>query len=431
LLSVLLQELISSMKSDIIKFMDWDLVLKASDFPESRKESIAITIKWYLSWCKKAKQAVDIESARAFIDVAERDKNPSDYTLESWKENIRWFFRESKLHQEGRQQESEIIRFQTVWERQFVSRLRQEGKALRTERSYVFCLRRFWAFTGKTDASALEISDIERYLDHLAIEKRMSVASQRQTLNALVSFYRRVLEKPIPEKLNFERSQAKHKLPVVLSKNELSCLLNSMEGTFGLLARVQYSAGLRISELIRLRVHDIDFEQNYLLVRRGKGGKDRRTCLADSVKGELKVHLQQVRQLFEKDRLENVPGVYLPPSIENRSPMAGLKWEWQWVWPSRRLSVDPRGELIRRHHIIDRTYGRKLVEVGKKAGINKIITPHVLRHSFATHLLEDGIDIRTVQDLLGHKSVETTQIYTHVMKKPGLGLVSPLDRLEG
>jgi integron integrase len=264
-------------------------------------------------------------------------------------------------------------------------------------------------------------------LDFLALEKALSVATQRQALNAVVSFYRLVLGLTVDENLRFERASAKGKLPVVLSRNEILRLFESFEPAFLLMAKVQYSAGLRVSELLRLRVKDIDFEQGFIVVRRGKGGKDRKTLLAENIVEDLKMHLKRLGDLFEDDSESGLAGVFLPSAVENRFPTAGKQWEWQWLWPSKRLSKDPRSGLVRRHHVMARPYGKQLAEASRKAKIAKTVTPHVLRHSFATHLLEGGTDIRTVQDLLGHKSVETTQIYTHVMRKPGVGVVSPLD----
>jgi integron integrase len=282
---------------------------------------------------------------------------------------------------------------------------------------------------GKTDPETCRIEDLEAFLSYLSVEQCRSVATQRQALNALVFLYRDFLGIPIPEELSFKRCAAKAKLPVVLSLKETEALLKQMEGTYSLMARVQYSAGLRISELIRLRIKDVDFDQGYIIVRRGKGGKDRKTLLSTSLVGELRSRLERLKGLFELDRAEKVAGVALPEAVEHKYPGAGIRWEWQWFWPSSKLSTDPRSGVIRRHHVMERQYGKTLKHAGELAGLAKPITPHVLRHSFATHLLESGADIRTVQDLLGHQSVETTQIYTHVMRKPGVGIVSPLDRL--
>jgi integron integrase len=194
------------------------------------------------------------------------------------------------------------------------------------------------------------------------------------------------------------------------------------------MARLMYGAGLRLSELLRLRIKDVDFDRGMLFVRGGKGDKDRRTTLPSSLREDLERHIEcNVKPLFERDRAEGVPGVALPGALEKKFKNAGKEWAWQWLWPARGLSRDPRSGIERRHHVTDRALQDAIKKGAKAAGIAKRVTPHVLRHSFATHLLESGTDIRTVQDLLGHSSVKTTQIYTHVMEKPGLGVRSPLD----
>jgi len=196
------------------------------------------------------------------------------------------------------------------------------------------------------------------------------------------------------------------------------------------MAEVQYGAGLRLIELLRLRVKDIDFDQHSIFVRDGKGGKDRRTVLPEMLRKPLQEHLARLKVRFDEDRDAGIAGVYLPEALNRKYPKAGEKWIWQWLFSSRKLSKDPRTGLMRRHHILGTSYQKSVQTAAENAGLNKRVTTHVFRHSFATHLLEQGTDIRTVQDLLGHKSVETTQIYTHVMKRPGMGIKSPLDTME-
>jgi len=215
-----------------------------------------------------------------------------------------------------------------------------------------------------------------------------------------------------------------------MNKDETRRFFAKLKGEKLLMAQLQYSSGLRVSELCRLRVQDLDLERNQIVVRNGKGGKDRVAPLSEKLIDELKEHLEGVRELFELDLTnEEIAGVYLPEALARKHRNAGKDWRWQWLWPSREISTDPRGGARRRHHVLPNAYQRAVREAGKLAGLNKRITSHTLRHSFATHLLEDGVDIRTVQDLLGHQSVETTQIYTHVMQKPGIGVRSPLDSL--
>jgi len=204
-------------------------------------------------------------------------------------------------------------------------------------------------------------------------------------------------------------------------------LIEGMDGTPRLMVQTMYGTGMRLMELLRLRVKDIDFAQHYILVRCGKGNKDRTTPLPSRLLAPLTEHLKRIRILFDSDRSAGVGPVYLPPALARKMPRAGLEWGWSWVWPSRSLSEDPRAEVTRRHHVSDRSFQDALRKAARAASIAKRVTPHVLRHSFATHLLERGVDIRTVQELMGHESVETTQIYTHVMQIPGIGTRSPLD----
>ncbi|MGK0309390.1 MAG: integron integrase [Lentimonas sp.] len=215
-----------------------------------------------------------------------------------------------------------------------------------------------------------------------------------------------------------------------MSKAETRRFFAKLSGEKLLMAQLQYASGLRVSELVRLRVKDFDFERNQLVVRSGKGGKDRFAPLPESLVDGLRKHLKGVQELFESDlSAPGLSGVYLPEALARKFKNAGKDWRWQWGWPSRELSTDPRSGLRRRHHVLDKSYQSVIRSAGVRAKLNKHVTTHTLRYSFATHLLEDGVDIRTVQDLLGHKHIETTQIYLHVMQKPGAGIRSPLDSL--
>jgi integron integrase len=262
------------------------------------------------------------------------------------------------------------------------------------------------------------------------MEREVSSSTQKGALNALVFVAKSVFELKLGDIGKFVRAKNRKKIPVVMSKAETRLFLAELQGEKSLMAQVQYSSGLRISELCRLRVMDLDFERNQIVVRCGKGGKDRVVPLSEKLVDALQAHLKEVHRLFELDLAdEGLAGVYLPKALARKHGNAGKDWRWQWLWPSRQISTDPRGGARRRHHVLPNAYQRAVGEAGKRAGLTKRITSHTLRHSFATHLLEDGVDIRTVQDLLGHASVETTQIYLHVMQKPGVGVRSPLDSL--
>lgn len=248
-------------------------------------------------------------------------------------------------------------------------------------------------------------------------------------MNALVFLFREVLGRAPGDLSGYQASRKPPRVPVVLTRAECMQLFSVLEGTTGLMARLMYGAGLRLTELLRLRVQDLELERGIVTVRAGKGGKDRVTVLPKALKGELAKHLDRLRELFDQDRAAGVAGVWLPPVVEHKIPKAGVSWPWQWLFPSRQLSVDPRSGVKRRHHVRDNAFQTAIRTTAQRAGIAKRVTPHTLRHSFATHLLESGHDIRTVQDLLGHAKVETTMIYTHVLNKPGVTIRSPLDGL--
>jgi integron integrase len=246
-------------------------------------------------------------------------------------------------------------------------------------------------------------------------------------LNALVFLYREVLHQPFDELGPVERPRRLPRLPVVLSRAEVDRLFDAMEGTTRLIAQLLYGTGLRLMEGLRLRVKDLDFERGQVAVHDGKGRKDRVTMLPEKLKPDLQQHLKRVQSLHRRDLAEGLGRVWLPGALRVKYPNADREWAWQWVFPSKLRSTDPETKREGRHHVNEMSVQRMVKQAGRLAGINKLVTPHALRHSFATHVLEAGYDIRTLQDLLGHKDVTTTQIYTHVMQKPGLGVRSPLD----
>ena len=228
-------------------------------------------------------------------------------------------------------------------------------------------------------------------------------------------------------KMDFRRARARERIPTVLSKAEVRQVLERLPRGYRLMAEVMYGGGLRLMELLRLRVHHLDLARAQIKIYAGKGDKDRITVLPEVLQEKLQTHLERLKEIYAEDRAAGAPGVWLPEGLAKKYAKAGETWEWQWLWPSREFLREPETGLQRRHHILDGTFQNAVRKAGQEAGLTKRVTPHVLRHSFATHLLESGADIRTVQELLGHESVETTQIYTHVMQKPGLGVRSPLD----
>jgi integron integrase len=305
--------------------------------------------------------------------------------------------------------------------------VRRKHYSQRTEESYVYWIRKFILFHGKRHPAELGESEIASYHSHLAVARRVSASTQNQAFNSLLFLYRHVLQKPLGPIQDTVRAKRPRKLPVVLSKEEARKVICAMSWPHQLMALLLYGSGLRLMECMRLRVRDIDFDRNQILVRGGKGFKDRVTLFPQSAREALRIHLEKARLMYESDRRNRCNPVELPYGLERKYPRAGSEWGWQWVFAASNLSTDPRTGVVRRHHIHEDTLSRAVKAAATLAGVNKSVTCHVFRHSFATHLLETHYDIRTVQDLLGHKDVATTQIYTHVMQRSGLAVKSPAD----
>jgi integron integrase len=318
-----------------------------------------------------------------------------------------------------------------VWLDKLQRAIRLNHYSIRTEQSYLEMVRRFLLYTGPVTEGALEGSHVKRFLEHLALERLVAASTQNQAFSALLFFFKRVLGRDMGNLSDTMRAKRGRQLPVVLSREQIRQFLAMTEGTSGLMLRLIYGAGLRLMECIRLRTKEVDFQRGTLFVRAGKGNKDRMVMLPEALREPLRQHFERLNVLWAQDKAAGVSGVWLPGGLEVKSPNAGKEFGWQWVFPAKGLSVDPRSGLTRRHHVHDNTLHKAVKVAAERAGITLSVSAHTLRHSFATHLLEAGTDIRTVQELLGHASVETTQIYTHVMQKPGLGVKSPLDGLGG
>jgi len=299
----------------------------------------------------------------------------------------------------------------------------------KTEEAYIGWIKRFIFFHGKRHPAEMGEAEIARFLSGLARDSRVSASTQNQALNALLFLYHHVLRKEIGYVNGIVRAKKPRRLPVVLTKQEVKRVLSCLSGTPWLMAILLYGAGLRLLECCRLRVKDIDFSRNQITVRAGKGDKDRYTMLPAAVKEPLLRHLQAVKLQHEKDIQRGLGSVALPNALERKYPNAGREWPWQWVFPATSHYVDRTTGERRRHHLHESVLQRAFREARLKAGIPKPATCHSLRHSFATHLLEDGYDIRTVQELLGHTNVATTMVYTHVLNRGGRGVQSPVDRL--
>jgi integron integrase len=299
--------------------------------------------------------------------------------------------------------------------------------SLRTEESYIQWIKRFIVFHKKRHPVELGEEEVRRFLTYLVQQKYVSSSTQNQALNAIIFLYKQVLNKPLGMFGNIPRGQRTVRLPVVFSHKEVHAILNNLQGTPKLVATLLYGSGLRLLEAVRLRIQDIDFENNYIIIREGKGEKNRRVPLPQKIIGELKFQIEKVKLLHQHDKAEGYGETLLPDAVQIKFKNAPKELGWQYLFPSSQLSADPRTGLILRHHLHVTLIQRAVKEAVRKAKILKNGSCHSFRHSFATHLLEDGHDIRTVQELLGHKDVRTTMIYTHVLNKKGLTVRSPLD----
>ena len=309
----------------------------------------------------------------------------------------------------------------------FRSAMRVRHYSIRTERAYAQWIGRLLSFYKDKPAESIDTDDIQSYLNYLAEERKVAASTQNQALNAIVFFFKEVLKRDPGDFSDFVRAKQPLHVPEVLTRSEVERLLDAMSGVNQLMAGLLYGAGLRLMECIRLRVKDIDFDAGRLTIRDGKGRKDRITMLPERFQHLLKQQLEQAQALYESDLKKNVAGAYVWPGLNRKYPNAAKEWIWQYVFSSSRLSVDPRSHTTRRHHVHASSLQKAVKNAAARAGLSKRVTCHTLRHSFATHLLENGCDIRTVQELMGHSNVATTMIYTHVLNRPGLSVKSPAD----
>ncbi len=308
-------------------------------------------------------------------------------------------------------------------------KVRLKHYSIRTEHAYVDWVKRFVLYHGRRHPRDLGPGEVEAFLTHLAVAEKVAASTQNQAKSALLFLYKEVLGTPLPWLDDITQAKASRRLPVVLTVDEVSGLLDRTSGTGGLILRLLYGTGMRVMECLRLRVKDVDFVRREIVVREGKGSKDRVTMLPARLVAPLRAHLEEVRVLHRNDLDAGLGAVWLPFALARKYPNAAREWGWQYVFPSARISIDPRSGRQGRHHADDKAVQRALRQAARDAGIAKPATPHTLRHSFATHLLQGGYDIRTVQELLGHADVSTTMIYTHVLNRGGRGVESPLDGL--
>lgn len=410
-------------------FANWREVLNQARLADRTRAGYALAIGGYLDYCRRNNLRVNKESARAYMGDVERRQLARNPAL--WKSGLNWFFIEGRKSSAwvpgGEPTPGHADTGVTPWERRLIERLRLSHYSWRTEQTYREWSWRLDRHTGRRGAEGATAEDVKEFLTELAVKGRVSVATQKQALNALVFLFREALGRDLGDVSGYEVSRRLARVPTVLTRAECGRLFDQLEGTARLMAQLMYGSGLRLTELLRLRIKDVDLDREQVFVRSGKGDKDRVTVLPEKLVEPLRAHRDRLRALFDEDRAEKVAGVWLPEALQRKYPNAGVSWEWFWFFPSRQLMRDPHSGWYRRHHVLDATFQHAIRQAMRAARLNKRVTPHTLRHSFATHLLEDGADIRTVQEVLGHVDVATTQIYTHVMKRKGMGVKSPLD----
>ena len=395
--------------------------------PEKKILFYLMWVTRFYSFCNKG---VDENVSHKDIEkfLKHLSKSNEEWQVNQAKEAVELFlfFRRRGLQSSSQKDIDADTRWKSVAD-EMVRMLRLKHRSLRTEQTYNRWLRDFYRFLNGTSPHLIESSHVKDYLSYLAVERKITAATQKQAFNALLFFFRHVLDKDLQDLHEVIRAKRIQRLPVVLTKQEVLRLFNHLDGIILLKARLLYGCGLRLRECLSLRIKDIDFERSCITIRSGKGNKDRQTVLPESLKMDLRNQLADVKELWEEDRKNDIAGVYLPNALDKKYPNTGKEWIWQWLFPSQYLSLDPRTKVIRRHHMHHSTLQKQIKNAAMKAGISKRVTTHTLRHSFATHLLEDGCDIRSIQELLGHSNVQTTMIYTHVASKNKLGVRSPLD----
>ncbi len=403
---------------------NWHEDLMASrDLGDPEKQGYGFLLSWYETWRIGRRLRIGHESARLFWKTEVQAKPRKAWQLQQWSEAMRWLLNWiSVCRKEGREVTSLGEKVRDSVERTGGRR----GLAMRTRKSYGSCAARFASWAG-TRQRVLDVSVAREWLTELVAAGKVSYATQKQALNALVFLYKDVCGVEDID-LGVKLRKTPKRIPVVLDMEEIMRLIAKLEPAYQLPAQLQYGAGLRVGELARLRIKDVDCGRRQLTVRAGKGDKDRVTVIPKGLVKAIENNIQQAKSYHEDDRQAEIPGVALPGALARKMPKAGKRWEWFWLFPSDHLSKDPESGTVRRHHLHPGVYARALSRAAEAALIGKRVTSHCLRHSFATHLLESGCDLRTIQELLGHGDIRTTEIYTHVAKGAnGCGVRSPFD----
>ena len=405
---------------------DWrDDIGASRDLTDLEKQNYVFFISWFESWRLRDELPLKRETMVRFWREAVLVKVRKQWQLERWAEAFRWYQNWLAIcKKEGRETRSLSERlYQAV-----MKAGARRGLAIRTRQTYSGWVARYGEWSSDANA-VMNFENARDWLTELVDQGKISYATQKQALNALVFFYRDVCGKE-EVNLDVKLRKTQKRAPVVMSAREVLALLDKLSPRYRMIAEMQYGAGLRLSEVMSLRVKDVDRERGQVTIRCSKGDKDRVTILPKKLILSLNQRWSELRAMHENDRALKIPGVYLPVSLARKMPLAGERYEWFWIFPADELSRDPETGIVRRHHIHEKVYAEAVKAAAVAAGIEKRITTHVLRHSFATHLLENGTDLRTIQELLGHDDVKTTEIYTHVaIGVNGCGVHSPLDRI--
>jgi integron integrase len=411
--------------SKLVNF-DWRKDLYAArDVCSPDKAGFSLLLEWLENWRIRSSLPPGRIAAERFWREQVRLKSREPWQMRQWAEAIRWYLHWLKACQSNG---GSGLTLQERVRAAVNSAGARRGLAIRTRQTYGRWAARYAIWAGDP-RDLLKTDQARVFLAWLVTDRKVSYATQKQALNALAFFFKDVCgRKEVNLRVTFRKTTPR--IPVVLNLREIALLLDRLEDRYRLMAEVQYGGGLRLSELMQLRIKDIDVDRRQMTVRAGKGDQDRVTILPNCLAGRLTDHKTALRKLYETDRTEDQPGVALPGALARKLPRAGEKWEWFWFFPAPQLSTAPDSGIVRRHHVHPKVYARALRRAAHKAGIDKRFTTHVLRHCFATHLLEDGKDLRTIQELLGHSDLRTTEVYTHVAQGIGpCGIKSPLDRL--
>lgn len=421
-----------------VYFPEWSAILDLEPLEPQTRARYASAIIRYLGYLKNARERASVAGAKHYLEASEAAGTSRTFDREA----LRWFFLTyRRTRSDRRADERPGLPVQTAspmpipegtpkWEAALIRKVRLRGFLWNTEQIYRSWIRRFAVAIAPKAPNEAGAEEVHAFLSDLAVRQQVSASTQKQALNALVFYFKEALDQELGDLGDYRRPQRRGKVPVVLSRDELKRLFAELKDPWLLMAQLQYGSGLRVTELLELRIQSLDLDRRRILVFGGKGDKDRATVLAEPLVPKLRAQLVYLRTLFEQDLRDHAPAVWLPHGLERKFRAAGTQWQWQWLFPMKEWSIDRQTGILRRHHQLDGVYQRAIKVAAERAGIDKRVTPHVLRHSFATHLLESGTDIRSVQDLLGHADVETTKIYTHVMQRPGMGVQSPLEALE-